>query len=632
MLKSLVCLLGAGLLTGCAMSPTASPIPTQGLALRGMAHGGQQPIVGAHVYLYAANVTGYGGSGIAPSDNVTTGNKSLSLLNSSVLTNEPDNSGLDTNGKYYVTTAQDGSFAISNDYTCTSGQQVYVYVTGGNPGSGTNSAESLMAVLGNCPVAGTFPSTTYIWVNEVTTAAAAYAMSGFASDATHVSTSGSDLAKVGITAAFAGAQNLATLATGTALAKPALTAGTAPQTLIDSVANILAACVNSTDTSHAHCDTLFENATTDGVATTSTGNSTNPVDTATAAINMVHHPTSNISALYVLQSGIASPFVPNLGSSMPASFTATLTFTGFSSTQGLAIDSSDNVWVADASANTVVKLSNLGVKQASYAPTGSGLSGPRLITITTGGKVWIGNVNANNVTGLNSDGTLLASIAVSSTPESFTADGAGNAWMTQYTGGTLQEFTPAGSLSTTYTFPYATDGVSRVIGAAVDKTGDFWFSNSLGSLCKATSAGVFAACYSPTGSNFNLPAFVAINGSSNPWTVNQGNGSVTSLTSTGALGINTTGLPTTLHALAMDGASNVWVGTTPTTYQFNSLGTVTQSYSFNSYAIAVDGAGNVWAANDNGTVTELMGVSIPVVTPIAANLASPYGASEVNRP
>ncbi len=40
-------------------------------------------------------------------------------------------------GDYYVTTGSDGSFSISGDYTCTAGQQVYLYAVGGDPGLGT---------------------------------------------------------------------------------------------------------------------------------------------------------------------------------------------------------------------------------------------------------------------------------------------------------------------------------------------------------------------------------------------------------------------------------------------------------------------------------------------------------------
>ena len=50
-------------LSGCAAVPvlttsSTQPNPVQGTALRGRVHGGQQPIVGASVYLYAVDATG----------------------------------------------------------------------------------------------------------------------------------------------------------------------------------------------------------------------------------------------------------------------------------------------------------------------------------------------------------------------------------------------------------------------------------------------------------------------------------------------------------------------------------------------------------------------------------------------
>lgn len=93
------------LLTGCALGPSAAPIPEQGLSIRGNVHGGQQPIVGAHVYLFAANTTGYGGPGIAASG----ANASLSLLNATT-------TGLADSIGAYVPTEAHGSFTITGDY------------------------------------------------------------------------------------------------------------------------------------------------------------------------------------------------------------------------------------------------------------------------------------------------------------------------------------------------------------------------------------------------------------------------------------------------------------------------------------------------------------------------------------
>jgi hypothetical protein len=269
-----------------------------GPKLTGVVHGGQNPIAGAHVYLFAAasgasgaGQAAYGGSGIAASAS----NMSQSLLtsgNNTLIT--PVGSAL--TGDYYVTTGSDGSFSTSGDYTCTAGQQVYLYSVSGDPGLGTgvNTAAGLMAALGSCPAGGNFLSgttpVTYVVVNEVSTVAAAYAMAGFATDAVHVGSSGTALALTGIQNAFANAANLETIGTGVALATTPAGNGTVPQATINTLANILASCVNSNGTGSA-CSTLFANAMSGGT----TG--TMAADTATAAINIAHNPGAGITAL-----------------------------------------------------------------------------------------------------------------------------------------------------------------------------------------------------------------------------------------------------------------------------------------------------------------------------------------------
>src|ERR1700679_2472118 len=107
-------------LLGCgAGAPSSSSL--SGGQLRGSVHGGQQPITGAAIQLYAAGTAGYGSSG-------------KPLLTTS------------------VTTDATGSFSITGDYTCPSStSQLYIVATGGNPGlaRGTNNAATaLMAALG----------------------------------------------------------------------------------------------------------------------------------------------------------------------------------------------------------------------------------------------------------------------------------------------------------------------------------------------------------------------------------------------------------------------------------------------------------------------------------------------------
>jgi hypothetical protein len=278
-------LLASALLSGCGAfkeepvstagttvtsTPTA-PSTTPGSAIVGNVHGGQQPVVGAHIYLFAANHAGYG----APS---------VSMLNSS----QPGGYG-DATGNY-VLTDTGGSFSISGDYTCTAGQQVYLLALGGNPGLPTgevNPALALMAAFGACPEGQTnFVSTVpYVSLNEVTTVAAVYALSGFMTDATHVGYAATPGALQGIANAFRTVTNLVDIATGVARIQNIGGNGDVPQPEINSLANLLVTCVNSDGTSG--CAPLFSNAP--GLS------GKPPTDTIVAALNIAHNPAANAS-------------------------------------------------------------------------------------------------------------------------------------------------------------------------------------------------------------------------------------------------------------------------------------------------------------------------------------------------
>jgi hypothetical protein len=452
-LLSLACLLCL-VLSGCSLSAPSAPTPQAGLAIRGAVYGGQSPIVGAQVYLFAANTTGYGSA-------------SKSLLTSASNTTEDTTPTDPTFDDYYVTTLAGGAFSISGDYTCTGGQQVYLYALGGNSGSGSNTSSGLLAALGTCPgvtgsTGNTFASSLYVVMNEVSTIATAYAFAGFATDALHVSSSGTTLAKKGIANAFLNASILESLPTGVALTLTPSTVASVPQATIDTLANILAACVNSSGTvtgptNPTACYTLFTNALSGGT----TG--AQPTDTATAAINLAHNPAANVAALYALSTA-TPPFAPAL-TAQPNDFTvwvnsnpsgtslvgapvslaidgsgnawilnntpffshpggvtesssSTVLLSGGgtgnytagngnwinASPQGMAIDLSGNVWIALNGSASVLELNSAGTPNASSPFTGGGLSGPISVAIDGSGNAWIADQGNSAITELNSSG------------------------------------------------------------------------------------------------------------------------------------------------------------------------------------------------------------------------------------
>lgn len=625
----LVSLTGALLLAGCSgmVTSTNGAGGIQGAALRGTVHGGQNPIVGAHVYLYAANTTGYG-------------NGSISLLGSHA------NTTVDGSSNYYVTTNAIGEFTITGDYTCpAAASQVYLYAVGGDSGSGTNSGAGLLAALGTCPASGTLSSGLYVMMNEVSTIVTAYAISGYATDATHVSSPSSTLAMRGIENAFATVPNLEDLATGVARTNTLWGNAGIPQSEINTLADILGACINTASSGSAGCSTLFSNAKDGSVA---------PTDTATAAINIAHNPTLNVSTLYSLVPAVGAPFQPTLAAE-PNDFSIAVNYTGggLNYPAVVAVDAFGNVWLSNYQNDSISKFTPNGVN---YSPadgyTGGGLSGPYGLAIDSTGNVWVANNTTAVLSKFDSSGNpvsssgytgggLLSSLWLS-------VDKTGNLWVsndpTPPATGSISEFDSTGTAKSTAVTGFTGGGVNRPEMFAADISGNLWFANQqANSLSEYTAAtGVPNASSPYTGGGLNEPVGVAIDTSGNIWVSNYGNDTISKFSSTGSpIGFYSGGGLHIPEGIAVDGAGNIWVANYGGNClsEFDSTGTaISTSSGFQGYMngpdwLAIDGSGNIWVANKNDVnVTEFIGAASPVVTPFVANLLSPYGTQTVNRP
>jgi hypothetical protein len=599
-----------------------------GAQFTGVVHGGQQPIVGAKIFLLAANTTGYGGNGIAASAS----NASISLLKSAANATQDTNSSDPTYNDYYVTTGTGGSFAITGDYTCISGQQVYIYALGGNPTYPTgsvNSAIGLLAALGPCPSTDSFPSTTYVVVNEVSTIATAYAFAGFATDALHVSSSGTALAQTGIANALANVANLETLSTGNALATTPAGNGLVPQANINTLADILAACVNSSSPSSSGCSTLFTNAMSAG----STG--TTATDTATAAINIAHYPGTNIAALYALP--IATPpFAPPL-TAQPNDFTIRLGFSGGGLNQpgSIAIDGAGNAWTANYYGNSVSELSSAGAALSpSTGYTGGGLTGPNSIAIDVSGDAWM--ANDFSVSKLSNAGTALSPSTGYTgggldNPNSVAIDGAGDAWMTNVNG--VSKLSNAGTALSPST-GYTGGGLDNPSSIAIDGSGDAWiagvFSPDVSEFSNAGTALSPSSGYS--GGGLYQPHSIAIDGLGNAWTANYEG--VSKFSSAGtplspSIGYTGGGLANNPSSIAIDGSGNAWIANPygNIVSELSNAGTpLSPSTGYTGggltgpNSIAIDVSGDVWLSSNSDIVSEIIGVATPVITPICAGL------------
>jgi XrtJ-associated TM-motif-TM protein len=597
-------------LSGCALESTSSPVAKTGVAISGSVHGGQQPLYQSRVYLMAAATSGYGAA-------------SQSLLTSG--------DGTDSVGTYVLTNLQ-GGFSTTN-YSCTQNTQVYILALGGNPSSGANSAIGLMAILGNCPAAQNFDSLPTVQINEATTVAAAYAIAGYAVDSTHVASSGTAAAQTGIANAFANAANLVSISTGQPLATtPNSTTGnvgTVPQEEINTLADVMATCVNTNDSSgsiSSNCSSLF-------ALTKSAGTSgTTPSDTATSMINIAHNPWANVSSIYPMPLP-TSPYAPALPA-QPNDWTIAIAFTAggikvgsLNTSEQVAIDGSGNAWIANPSTGTVTELSPLGVALtgASGLATTCGGRGCTGVAIDLAGYVWIVSEGSTGSV-IKTNGSSSASYPTGGSYSLFDAiDGSGNVWVTNYT--TSKTSYLNGSTGAAIgTSPFAGGNQSGDYGIAIDSTGNAWVANSNASyVTRITSAGT-ATGFSVGGATYD----VAIDASSNVWATILGNNKLAKLSNGGsALATFSGGGLSSPDGMSIDGNGNVWVADLATSArisEFNNSGTaITSSTGYQSTGlsspdrIAVDGSGNVWVTNGgNANVTEFIGAATPVMTPLAA--------------
>ena len=648
------------LFTGCSsFQTTASPSLAQGAAIQGRVHGGRQPIVGAHVYLMAANT----------SNTSSYGSASVSLLDGNA-TGQSDSIGA------YVLTDAHGGFSISGDYSCTASQQVYLLAVGGDAGAGDNSASSLMAVLGQCPSGSTnFAATVpFISVNEVTTVAGVYALSGYMTDMLHVSSSGTALANIGIANAFVTAANLADISSGGANATTPAGNGTVPQGKINTLANILAACINSDGTvvstpTPTNCYTLFSNATSDG-----TVNGTVPAETVTAALNMAHHPGANVSNLFALAPSIA-PFQPTVSTMNDMTLAMNFTGGGINFPNGIAVDGYGNVWTANAHSagggNSASKFA--AGTGAALSPAGTGYAGGNIyqpfagsIAIDSSNNVWISDGSGSSalanahLTKLGQDGTPFSTngydLGVQWIASPIAIDNLGDVIVSPLDGSAFSVNGITGAVT-----PLANPHASGFTSMAIEPSGAIWggydYSGTGTSFAgvvelDTTGAMVLPAppFYSYTGPATGLKDAVsmAIDHSGNVWAANGGtyNGnSVTGVAEFSSAGTLLSGIAINPgganfnyglgeRALAIDGAGHVLianqiVGPLPNSIsELNNDGSVITSSvrytdgSLNQWGnLAVDGSGNVWVSNSN-SLTEFVGLATPVVTPIAAGVAN----------
>jgi len=579
-------------LSGTGVTPTLY----SGASFQVSVQAGTKPIAGASVQLYAA---GSIGNGSAP----------ISLLSAALTTNSA------------------GIATVPAGFSCpASGSQVYAVSRGGivSGGASANANIALMTAIGSC---SGIASGAKIAVDEATTIAAVEALAQFYAVGGSIGATASNL--TGLTNAFATAATLADPVAGTSPGATLPSASVSPAPRVNSLANLLNACVVSASA----CNALYT-ATAEG--TTLANN------TMDAAYYLAKNPANNVAALYT-QSQSSTAYTPALGA-VPVDWTMFITYTGgaMDSPSGIGVDSSGSVWVSSYF-NLASKFSPVGAPIFAAGITGDGLDNSYGLAIDLNNNVWIPNeqpftsAGIGSVTELSSTGTAVSggSGYISggmNYPLSVAIDPNGTVWVVDYGNSHVTLLNASGtpiSGSSGYTTPL----FAFPVAVAVDANHYGWIVNQSSN---------YLTKVAPDGSTFvnfsccDLASGIAVDQGDNIWVADYFGDSVSLVTNSGTvISPDYTGAGSIYHpqGIALDGAGNVWVANyrapyltelsgsasrVPGTSLSPSAGLGADSALLEAYAIALDASGNIWVSNQgSNTVTKFIGLAVPVKTPLS---------------
>jgi hypothetical protein len=562
--------------------------------------------------------------------------------------------------------------------SASNGVAYQAFTTTASQASATNNPAIVnLAVLGNCPTSGAanFSYLNFVFMNEVSTVAAAYALGGFfpppgtsglavagASAANLSIPSGDALALTGLEDAALTAGQLydiqgGNVGTGSdgdthiARSTTAVGSGTVPQSLINTLGNILANCVDSANTSvvtaseSSQCSTLFADTLSAGTS------GTRPIDIATAAIDMAGNPWANVSALISSPTGNA-PFQPSLSSANDLSIGISFTPANVGSPQGLEIDGSGNIWYTNYSTGYVTTLSPLGAVLYNNANSGDHLG---YITIDGNGNAWYGDVSTSSLKRISNAGSYVGSYDAGNmvNPYGIAADGTngtGYIYMAQTATPSVDKFSGTGALAGTNPVSGASScqGAFHADHLATDNNSNgynLWYSSELGDfVCEINSSGSevrkITINAGQNGSSYS-PEFISMDGSGNAWVADQLHNGMNKITQAGTLSNPTGGTLSGAFGSAVDGAGNVWVTNRTSNSITEYLGSTSAAVSATNFQgggnatvmsdplnLAVDPSGNLWIANYGGNrIVEMVGIATPTFTPLSlASTSNKLGA------
>jgi sugar lactone lactonase YvrE len=242
---------------------------------------------------------------------------------------------------------------------------------------------------------------------------------------------------------------------------------------------------------------------------------------------------------------------------------------GFSYPQGVAVDGSGNVFLADT-ANGVVKEILAAGGYTTVTTLGSGFASPQGVAVDRGGNVFVGDPGKDAVFDVLAAGgyvTVHTLGSGSGSPYGFgypygvAVDGKGNIFVADTFNSAVKELLAADGYTTVKTLG---SGFSYPTGVAVDRSGNVFVADAGNDAVKKIMAEGGYVTARTLGGGFNTPNGVAIDGAGNVFVADTYNNAVKEIVASGGyVTVNTIAdglfLPT---GVAVDGKGDIFVADT----------------------------------------------------------------------
>jgi sugar lactone lactonase YvrE len=551
-----------------------------GAGFGGKVMAGSQPVSGAAVQLYAAGGSGYGSAGTAllPNAVVTNGTGGFTVAagytcpSSSIQVylvakgGNPGLSGTVNNSSLELMSAVgscgsivSGAAVVVNEVTTVASVVALAafYSAGGNVGASSTNAAGLANAFGT---AGELANMT------IGSSPGASVPAGLSVPTAKINTLADILNSCTSTGGGAACSALMTAA--------AVSGGTAPANTLDAAYNILRNPANNVGALNAllSANPIFAPVSADAVpdwtlaVTWSGGGMDLPTAMAfdSKGNGWVASYFSMLTELPALGTGGAAQQIASSPAALNESF-------------GLTVDGSDNIWVANEQTGDSINSGNGSV--AKFSSTGQLLSGangysaggvffPQGLAADTTGNVWVVDEGDSLVSLLSSSGSAVNGGTAwgsgqLSLPVAVAVDASHNAWVANQSANTITRISPDGSRVTQIS---CCNGASAV---AVDQGGNIWVANYFGNSLSEVSSTGSVLLNGQTGGGVDHPDTLAIDGAGRVWVGNFHTGTVSEFSGynsatpgiplSPAAGLGTDAQLGSPFALAIDESGNLWV-------------------------------------------------------------------------